>query len=633
MFKSLLRRLLNFKDPLNDPDTSAKLRLELALESSGLVDWDYNYERDSAHRSLRHDQLYGYSEMLPTWNFDNFFHHVLPEYHALAKQKFANIPETGEISFEYQIRRVDGAIRWISLVGKGERNSAGKVVRVAGILKDITDEKAREDKNSLQGKNIESLFENSSEFFCVLDSDLVYEYVNPAHIRLFEGRSLKGLSVDEAQPELKGSPFLEDLRRIFETGKTITFQDTPVQIGRRLLYVDMMYTPKRDAAGDVNGIYALGADVTPKIHALKNAQKSFNEAEIARRELHELLMQAPAPMCLLSGDDYVFTMANPEYEKLVNRDVLGKTLDQVFMGQDIDLYREIIHQVYTTGKPYNIKEAPFDVTGENGESIHKFLNVGYHPYLDLDGSVKGVLVICQDVSEEVKSLQARDSFISVASHELKTPLTALKLQVQLQQKIISDYPDRLNIESLRKFLAKSDSQLDRLDRLVNDMLDGSRTSAEKLEMQFGLNDFSKLVKDTFQFYLPQFSSANIEMNLKIESEIKFIFDESRLEQVLINLVTNAIRYAPGKPLEVFLKKNGEEAVLEVTDHGPGIAEGDQEVIFQRFGRVNLRRDVTGLGLGLFISRKIVESHNGTISVKSSPGAGATFSVRLPLRMD
>lgn len=752
MLKSFLRRFLKSRDPLNDPDTSAKLRLELALESSGLVDWDFNYERNTAHRGLRHDELYGYKEMLPSWNFDNFFHHVLPEYHELAKSKFANIPETGEISFEYQIRRVDGEIRWISLRGKGERNSSGKVVRVAGVLKDITEEKNLADKNSLQGKNIESLFQNSSEFFCVLNRDLVYEYVNPAHIRLFEGRNMTGLSVKDAQPELEGSGFINDLNRIFKTGETITFEDTPVQVGRRKLYVDMMYTPRRDAAGVVNGIYALGADVTAKIEALKKAQESaeqmklitdklpafisytdnqgryqflnkkyeewfgiplsemigktreeitpsdyafeskpfqtqalqgipshhhgiirkadqalnldihfvpdfdpatkevrgivavgvdvtlqtqaLKEAEIARRELHELLMQAPAPMCLLTGPDYTFTMANPEYIRLVHRgEIEGKTLDEVFRGEDIELYRKIIREVYETGLPYLIKEAPFDVSDENGEAIHKYLNVGYHPYLDLQGKVKGVLVICLDVTEEVNSLKARDNFISVASHELKTPLTALKLQVQLQQKILKDFPDRMNFDHLSTFLTKSSSQLDRLDRLVNDMLEGSRTSAEKLAMQFGLHDFSQLVTETFQFYSPQLSSARMKVSLDIEPGIAFVFDDSRIEQVVLNIITNAIRYASGTALNVTVRKEGNEAVLEVKDHGPGIAKADQEIIFKRFGRVNQSRDVTGLGLGLFISKQIVENHKGSISVRSERGEGATFSVRLPLRKD
>ncbi len=748
MLRRLLSRFLASDDHFSNPDTSAKIRLELALESSGLVDWDFNYELNTAHRGIRHDELYGYKEFLPVWNFDNFFHHVLPEFHDLAKEKFANIPGTGEISFEYKIRRVDGEIRWISLKGKGERNSEGKVVRVAGVLKDITDDKNREEDWNIQSKNLESLFQNASEFLCIFNTDLVYEYVNPAHIRLFDGRNMKGEAVDIAQPELRGSEFVENLRKILITGETITYTESPVQIGTNLRYLDMMYTPRKDAMGKVNGIYALGSDVTDKILALKRAEQSaaqmklitdmlpafvsytdkmgryqfvnrmyekwfgtpmenllgktrkdiapseyvnesrnyetlalsgkpshhqgvirkangealnldinfvpdidmetnevrgmvavgvdisaqvnaLREVELARQELHELFMQAPAPMCLLTGSEFTYTMANPEYVKLVRREVQGKTLDQVFDGEDITFYRGIIEQVYTTGKPYHVKEAPLEFV-DNDKFRKVFLNVGYHAYKDSTGNVKGVLVICEDVTDQVNSVTTRDNFISVASHELKTPLTALKLQIQLHQRILKDNPADLNAEKMNILFAKTESQLNRLDRLVNDMLEGSRTSAEKLEILFTRVNFSDLVIEVFQSYMPQLQSADVAVTTDIETGIFLHIDEARIEQVMVNLITNVIRYANHAPLKVILKRHETNVVLSVKDSGRGIDPKNHKIIFERFGRVNVSRDVTGLGLGLYISRKIVENHGGSLTVISDIGKGAEFCVSLPL---
>ena len=160
-FIQTLKKFFASEDLQTEKGESTRHRLELALEVSGLVDWDYDYEKNTTTRSLRHDQLYGYTELLPKWNFENFYHHVLPEFHEMVARKFTNLKTEDQIECEFKIRKIDGDIRWIHLAGKGFRNQQGKLKSVAGILKDITLEKTRSERLNLQSQNLASLFQKS----------------------------------------------------------------------------------------------------------------------------------------------------------------------------------------------------------------------------------------------------------------------------------------------------------------------------------------------------------------------------------------------------------------------------------------------------------------------------------------
>ena len=139
-----------------------------------------------------------------------------------------------------------------------------------------------------------------------------------------------------------------------------------------------------------------------------------------------------------------------------------------------------------------------------------------------------------------------------------------------------------------------------------------------------------MVEEVVSHYTHQLKEILSTVDVKADPNIEGSFDRVRIEQVFINLLTNASKYAPGKPIHVELEKIGTNAILRVRDQGNGIADVDQKRIFERFERVKDRDNVGGLGLGLYISRQIVEAHQGSIRVESRPGSGATFIVELPL---
>jgi signal transduction histidine kinase len=227
------------------------------------------------------------------------------------------------------------------------------------------------------------------------------------------------------------------------------------------------------------------------------------------------------------------------------------------------------------------------------------------------------------------AVRARDEFLSLASHELKTPLTSLMLQTQLLQQR-QQRGEQLPAESVQRVLGQTVRQTQRLARLVNDMLDISRLSAGKLALETETFDLAELASDVVAKLSPQMSEARCDVSVQAAEPVVGTWDRYRLEQVLTNLLTNAARYAAGKPVEVSVRRLGNRAELRVRDHGRGIAQEDQERIFHKFERAVGSREVSGLGLGLFIVREIVEMHGGTVRVESEPGLGAVFSVGLPM---
>jgi PAS domain S-box-containing protein len=231
--------------------------------------------------------------------------------------------------------------------------------------------------------------------------------------------------------------------------------------------------------------------------------------------------------------------------------------------------------------------------------------------------------------EAQQAIQTRDEFLSIASHELKTPLTALRLQAQitnhiLEKKDMSFFsPERLN-----KFACQVDSQVGRLNQLVEDMLDVSRIQSGKLVPKFEHVQLDALATSICEQLLPMARAADCKLNLQATA-VSGYWDRYRIEQVLTNLITNSIKYGAGKPIQVKVYPEGKSAVIEVKDSGIGISKENHSRIFDRFERAENSKGISGLGLGLFISKNIVESQKGTIKVESDIGQGAKFIVSLP----
>lgn len=223
------------------------------------------------------------------------------------------------------------------------------------------------------------------------------------------------------------------------------------------------------------------------------------------------------------------------------------------------------------------------------------------------------------------SVAVRDDFIAIAGHELNSPLAALLIQLESLQRAVRKDPAMDTGARLEKAVGSAH----RLGRLVEQLLDVSRITSGRLRLESEPVDLSWVVKEIVA-RCAEMTDRRPSIVLRCEGQLNGYWDRLRIEQVVSNLVGNALKYGQGKPVEVDLRMDEGEAVLRVIDHGIGIDEEHQKKIFQRFERAVVTRDFGGFGLGLWITRQIVEVSGGRIDVESAPGQGSTFTVRLPI---
>ncbi|MFL5812550.1 MAG: CHASE domain-containing protein [Bdellovibrionia bacterium] len=223
----------------------------------------------------------------------------------------------------------------------------------------------------------------------------------------------------------------------------------------------------------------------------------------------------------------------------------------------------------------------------------------------------------------------RDEFLSICSHELKTPLTTLKLQAQKNKRILAKQ-NVLTEQSVNSLLNATEKQVDRLSRLVDDMLDVSRIVTGRLKVETESFELGALVREIVERLTPQIEAAGCRVKVEIVPSIVGEWDRLRIDQVVTNLITNAAKYGPGKPVYVSVTEEAGEAKISIRDEGIGIAPEHHRRIFERFERAVEDSGISGLGLGLYITRQILEAHGGNIQVESQVGQGATFIVTLPI---
>jgi signal transduction histidine kinase len=239
--------------------------------------------------------------------------------------------------------------------------------------------------------------------------------------------------------------------------------------------------------------------------------------------------------------------------------------------------------------------------------------------------VPSSLVLGAAVAERNRAIQIREEFLSIASHELRTPLTTIQMHV-----------DRLKRSGLGnqrvspEIVASLNRQIKRLTGLVDELLDLTRIEGNRLALESAPVDLSALVRSAIDDLANESAVAGSRIDFRTEGPVVGHWDRARIEQVVSNLLTNSIKYGAGKPVTVALSQVDDKVMLVVSDQGIGIARHEQGRIFERLERAVSHRSYAGLGLGLYIARRIVREHGGAIRVESKLGFGARFIVELPL---
>jgi PAS domain S-box-containing protein len=315
------------------------------------------------------------------------------------------------------------------------------------------------------------------------------------------------------------------------------------------------------------------------------------------------------------------------------REVIGRSATDFFVPELRSAVRERLESAV---------ESPYESIGvrKDGSPVPIEIAGKHHVF---DGKELRLSAV-RDLTERKKSeenriryekareaLRIREEFISIASHELRTPLTGMKIQTDLAARLVAkNDPEVFNPDRVRKLVAFTDRNVNKLVTLVEEMLDVSRIASGNLDLARERFDLRELVREAVRGIRDAIPAGGVAVELVCdESPVLVHADRSRLEQVVANLLGNAMKYGQGRPVRASVSANGREALFSVQDEGIGIAEANQSRIFEKFERAVSNDNISGLGLGLYISQQIVRAHGGTISVASRLGEGARFTVTLP----
>jgi signal transduction histidine kinase len=305
-------------------------------------------------------------------------------------------------------------------------------------------------------------------------------------------------------------------------------------------------------------------------------------------------------------------------------------------------WEELIHPLDLEGLKASWAQA--SVTGDDWcynhrlrryDGVFKWFCARARGLKDSTGNLIGWLGSAMDIDdlfvENAKAIQSRDVFLGICSHELKTPVTSLKLQIQLTLRQLSKEQYQISQQNVKETVTKLSNQVDRMAQLIEAMLDVSRIDSGKLLYRNGDVNLKDLGHDVCDRFSVHFKELNVPFTFDLKSDLIVHADRTRIEQVLVNLLGNALKYGAGKPVDLRLEAVENYAVFRITDQGNGISQNHLNRIFNRFERANQDVCITGLGLGLFICKTIMDAHQGKIEVESALGRGSTFSVFIPFK--
>lgn len=372
-------------------------------------------------------------------------------------------------------------------------------------------------------------------------------------------------------------------------------------------------------------VLSTAVDVTERTRA----EDALRESEARFRALADNMSQLA---WMSDGDGWVFWYNQRwiEYTGTTLEEMRSVGWPRVHHPDHVDRVVARIRRCFETGEPW---EDTFPLRGKDGQ--YRWFLSRARPIRDDAGRLIWWIgthtdITAQREAEETlrQAVKLRDEFLSVASHELRTPLTALSLQLEGLKRQIERQPAIEGARVVRK-VETALRQSGRLATLIEGLLSVSRIIAGRFQLELEPFDLTDVVHDTVERVTEIATRAGCEIRVAPGGPVVGTWDRSRLDQVLMNLLTNAIKYGAGHPVDVEAEAPGDAVELRVRDHGIGISEADQPRIFGRFERAVPSTHYGGLGLGLYISREIVEAHGGTIHVESTPGSGSTFIVRLP----
>lgn len=448
--------------------------------------------------------------------------------------------------------------------------------------------------------------------------DMIFEVANQAMLDVLgKDASIIGKPTLEVMPELKGQPILDTLYNTYKTGKEWTGYEQPVTISRdgkaQNVYFNISFNPLFEN-GEIVGVLQSGIEVTEQV----TARQATAESE---RKIRDILDTLPEIAWTNTPDGEV-TFYNQQWYTYTGLDFETSRSwgwKEVIHPDDIQYNLDTLASILK-----NEKESEFEIRERRADGRYRWHLVRIRPF-KIDGVVQLWVGTATDIHELKEVQQQKDDFISIASHELKTPITSLKASIQLLNRIKDDSFPKIALDLIKQ----SDKSMQKVSTLVEDLLNAGKYSQGHLKLRKTSFNIAQLVNDC----CPNIRAEGI-YSIKTEGDLSLQInaDADRVDQVVINLVNNAVKYAPeSKEIVITIEKANDMAKVTVTDQGPGIAADKLPHLFDRYYRIATNGyQNSGLGIGLYISKEIIKKHGGKIGVVSEPGKGSSFWFMLPI---
>ncbi|MGE0173267.1 MAG: PAS domain S-box protein [Oligoflexales bacterium] len=528
------------------------------------------------------------------------------------------------------------------------------------VTKDLTAKRQAEEALRQSQERYRLLVDNVSDYALILlDSNgrVTNWNLGAAKITGFESREILGghFSKLYRAEDIFASKPRRDLAIVMETGR---FEEESLKTRRNgtTYWGNFILTAIRDANGNIKGYSCVIQDLTER----NIAEAKLRESEERFRLLVESVDEYAIFMLDSRGNIVTWNKGAERNTGYKSEEIIGEHFAKFYSLEDIRARKpeKELSEAVTTGK--------FE---EEGWRLRKggarfWSSVVITPIFDSKGDLLGFAKVTKNLTERkiaedklrgafsdletrieqrTKDLvgeknkaelavKIRDQFFSMASHELKTPLSSLKLQTQFRKRALErgNY-SAFSPSRLTDLFDEDARQLERLTFLIDNMLDVSRVTSGTFKLSYEEVRLDEMAGDVLHRLRPLLSEARIHYTARCSESIVARCDRLKMEQVLMNLISNATKYAPSRPLEIDIRKDAHSAIITVRDHGPGIPQEDRERIFEAFKRLK-EREADGLGLGLYIVREIIKAHEGKIGIDPNVTDGTAFIIEIPLRI-
>lgn len=525
-------------------------------------------------------------------------------------------------------RYEDGPLEdaYFNFIYQPRHNAQGEVDGVLVFVYEVTEMAAV--RLSLEESEIRfrSIVEQSPVPLMVTKGEeLIIEETNEPMLQLLRhNESIKGRSVYDVMPELKGQQILQYLLDCFYSGETWRGHEQPILLVKdgieQLGYYNVTYQPFREN-GKITGILHSAIDVTEQVLARKQLEKTKDTLRLSLLAANLGTFDLDLENNILNWDKRCRTLFGISHDNEVSYE---NDFIEGLHPDDKDRILDIIEN-HTFNKA--ISNGSYDVEYRTVGAVDnkvRWIRAMGQAYFNEDDKPIRFIGSVLDITEQKEDELRKNDFIGMVSHELKTPLTSLKAYMQILQS--GDY-----VNLAPAILPKVDVQLKRMNDLINGFLNVARFESGKLALDKENFDIDALIDDIIE--AKRLIAPNHKIIVDSCEEIIVFADKEKIDSVIRNLLSNAIKYSEiNTTIRVKCKRLENTVKISVEDQGIGIKKEDAQNLFQRYYRVenNDTKNISGFGIGLYLSSEIVKRHGGTIGVKSNPGQGSTFYFTLPL---